>query len=53
VTGGKFEVHAPPFSIASFIFNSNVGHGNLPSNDPETVPLGNGVVAIDGIAVFA
>jgi len=53
VTGGKFEVHAPPFSIASFIFDANVGHGSLSSNDLKTVPLGNDVFAIDGIAVFA
>jgi hypothetical protein len=53
MTGSKFEVHAPPFSIASPYFNSNVGHGNPSSNDLETVPLGNGVFAIGGIAVFA
>jgi hypothetical protein len=53
VTGGKFKVHATPFSIARFIFDSNVRHGNLSSNDLETVPLGNDVFAIDGIAVFA
>jgi hypothetical protein len=51
MTGGKFKVHASPFSIARFVFDSNVGFGNLSSDDPETVPLGDGVVAVGG-AVF-
>jgi hypothetical protein len=53
MTGGKFKVHGSPFSIASFVFDSNVGHRGLSSNGLETVPLSNGVFAIVGIAVFA
>jgi len=53
VTGGQFEVHASPLAIASFIFDSNIGHGNPSANDLKSVLLGDGVFAISGIAVFA
>jgi hypothetical protein len=48
LSSGKFKVHGSPFSIAGFVFNSNVGHG-----DPENVTLRNDVFAIDESAVFA
>ena len=53
VSGGEFEVHASFFSIARFVFDSHVGHGNLFPNDLESVLLGDSVFAIGGIAVFA
>src|SRR6267378_2776650 len=53
VAGGQFEVHASPFSVARFVFDSNVGDGNLSANNLESVPVGDGVFAISGIAVFA
>ncbi len=52
VTGGEFEVHASSFSIASVVFDPNVGHGNLSPDDLESVLFGDGVFAIGGIAVF-
>jgi len=41
------------FSVARFVFDSNVGDGNLSANNLESVPVGDGVFAISGIAVFA
>ena len=53
MTGGQFEVHASPFSVGRFVFDSNVGDGNLSANDLESVRVGDGVFAVGGITVFA
>src|SRR5713226_5404132 len=52
VTGGEFEVHPSSFSIASVVFDPNVGHGNLSPDDLESVLFGDGAFAIGGITVF-
>src|SRR5260370_26070659 len=53
MTGGEFEVHASPLSIPSFVFDPNVRHRNLSSNDLKSMLLRDGVFAIGGITVFA
>ena len=53
VAGGEFEVHASSFSVARFVFDSNVGHRNLSPDGLESVLFGDGMFAICRIAVFS
>jgi len=41
VTGGEFEVHTSPFAVVCFVFDPDVGNGNLSSNNLKTMPFGN------------
>ena len=52
VTGGKFEVHASPFSVARFVLDANVRHGNLSAHDLKPMLFGDGALAFGGSAIL-
>jgi hypothetical protein len=53
VTGSEFQVHAGLFAIPGFVFDPNIGDGNLAAYDLQSMRVRDGALAAGRMAVFS